>query len=205
MKKWFAIGIILLFVGTSIIPLADGLPIEKEHILVPESCSDDINITISGCLGKNGWYVSVVMVTLSYKNDLFVRVDNGNWTLYIVPFFISSDGIHLIEATDDFEHIVNATVKIDKTSPVVAKFTVKRDFLFTWKLTADVYDNTSGVNEVWFYIDNLWLNDTSPPYGIYWTGLMFLVCWKFNIFGDFYSLPGCVPYDNAGNSIMQNP
>jgi len=208
-KKSLAIGTILLFLGTSIIPLAGGLPVEKEHMLVPKSCSDDINITISGYLGKNGWYISVVTVTLSYKNDLFVRVDNGNWTLYMVPFAISSDGIHLIEATDDFEHIFNATVKIDRTPPVVAHFTTKRIGLFKWKFTADVYDNMSGINSVLFYIDcTLLANLTSPPYDYsikVRLGFMFMIYLKFRRTGDRSCLPHFEPYDNAGNTIWGQP
>jgi hypothetical protein len=203
-KKSWAIGTILLFLGTSIIPLADGLPVEKEHILVPENCSDDINITISGTLGENGWYVSAVTVTITGGNHTYFRIDNGSWFECFTPFVMSDDGIHLIEATDDFEHIVNATIKIDRTPPFVTQFAVIRIGFFKWKFVENVTDNASGTNRTVFSINRETIGVcTEPPYIVYWSGLMRLIFLKFNLFGDYYYLPHCIPYDNAGNSPMQ--
>jgi hypothetical protein len=185
-KSW-AIGTILLFLGTSIIPFADSLPVEKENILVPKSCSDVINISISGHLGDNGWYVSVVTVTLSGGNYTFIRVDNENWIVYTAPFTISTDGIHLIEATDDFEHIVNATVKIDRTPPIWDNYYIENIGFNRYIFHANVTDTASGINKVDFYLNYFVIfTDYTAPYEWVYKGPSFFGC--------------AVAFDYAGNS-----
>jgi hypothetical protein len=215
LKKGLVVGIIVLL-GTNITPAvtssSSGRVIAGGK-LNPTSLSGsrEIIIGVTGTEGWNDWFVSNVVITFTCNESghLYYKINNGSWTDdYHTPITISVDGYYTVSAYLVYENgtqspIVSVSFKIDKTPPVVAQFTVKRYFFFTWKLTADVYDNMSGVNSVWMGVDDVWANLTSPPYGVFWSGLMFLVYWKFGRTGDFSILPHCEPYDNAGNSPLQ--
>lgn len=68
---------------------------------------------------------------------------------------------------------------------------------------ANVSDETSGINRVYFVVDCTFIGSfTEPPYEVSWIGFLFVVCLKFMRTGDWEYLPHCIPYDNAGNTIM---
>lgn len=87
--------------------------------------------SLSGTVGNNNWYISDVVVTLSYSDTVSgiysvkYRVDNGVWQDYTPSFTISSEGTHTIEyyATDNASNIEttkSSSFKIDKTAPSTA-------------------------------------------------------------------------------------
>lgn len=214
-RKCLTVGIIVLLIA-NIAPLVSSLGLEKAIVkekLNPASRSDSrgINITVTGTKGCNDWYVSNVIVSFTGSNTTYYYdINNGPWIELTGPpdIIFTIDGYYNVSAYCIYSNgsqspIVTVSFKIDKTAPVVTQFICKRVGFFKWKLMADVYDNTSGINSVFFIIDDLWYNSTSSPYEAYWTGLMFLVFWKFRITDDWGYLPHCIPYDNAGNSGMQ--
>jgi hypothetical protein len=207
-RKCLAIGIsstavVLLVLGSlSNVVGYQTVQSSDQNIVISKSCVDDIVIT--GTMGENGWYISSVIVTFVGGNQTFFRIDNGSWIVYIVPFVIGTDGIHLLETTSDFVHIYNVTIKIDQTPPM-CNLIIKRVGFFKWLLKANVSDATSGINRVEFYIDNSLIGSiTAPPYEFIWMGFMFIILLKFIRYGDDY-LPLIIPYDNAGNTPMNTP
>jgi len=187
LRKGLVCGIIVLFLGMSIISMAGSVPIDKEHSVMPKSCF--IDFIINGTMGENGWYVSNVTVTIVDGNYTYFRIDDGNWTVYTGPFVISTDGKHIIGATPDFEHIYNVTIKIDQTPPDFAEFSIYKIGHNNYKIYANVTDATSGVNRVEFYLnDYLTYTDYEAPYEWFYKGP------SFN--------PNSLVFDNAGNSAM---
>jgi hypothetical protein len=157
----------------------------------------------TGILGKNGWYVSSVTITLSTTetqsgvNHTYYAFDDENWTEYTNPFVISADGIHILE----YYSIDNAgnieliqgpfTCTIDQTRPSII---LSRQPIspVEVKFTADVSDATSGIDYVWFALDDvLQFNDTQPPYEWTWTGI-----------GSHTTT--AIVYDIAGNAASQS-
>jgi hypothetical protein len=180
----FAIGSIFLFLGMSIQPMVESVSIEKEQSVISKSYLDDI--VISGTMGENGWYISTVIVTFVGGNYTYFRIDDGNWTGYTGPFSISTDGIHLIEATYDFEHIYNVTIKIDRTPPDWIGFFIDKIGYNKYRIYAEVSDATSGVNRVEFYLnDYLIYTVYEAPYEWFYKGPSF----NYN----------SIVFDNAGN------
>ena len=209
LRNGLVCGIIVLFLEMSIIPMAGSVPIDKEHSVIPKSCF--IDFILNGTMGENGWYISNVTVTIVDGNYTYFRIDNGNWTVYTGPFIISTDGKHIIGATPDFEYIYNITIKIDQTAPVLFDFTMSRASIFKWKLSANVSDETSGINRVEFYFNDNFVNTsfTPGPYIVYWRGSMLLLRLKYLLFYHirfslfyFYVQPQCIVYDNAGNNVV---
>ena len=86
-------------------------------------------IILDGTMGDNGWYVSVVTVTLvatdegSGVESTWYRLDSGDWNIYInIPFEVCEEGNHTVEynSTDNAGNTESTNVssfKIDKTAP----------------------------------------------------------------------------------------
>ena len=187
LRKGLVCGIIVLFLGMGIIPIVGSLSVEKEQSVITKSCFD--GIIINGTIGENGWYVSNVTVTFVGGDYTFFRIDDGNWTVYTVPFVISTDGEHIIGATSDFVHINNVTIKIDQTPPYWEGVGFEKIGHNKYKIYANVSDATSGTNKVDFYL-NWYLIYTGyeEPYEWFYKGPSFL--------------SASVAFDNAGNSDM---
>jgi len=118
-----------------------------------------------GIMGDNGWYTSNVVVTLTAEDDssgvdyTMYKLDDDDWIKkeYQGPFtfLVTEDGEHTIEyysvdnAGNEEDDKGPFDFKIDKTLPTID---------LTWdeenlKLIADVYDETSGVAKVEFYVN----------------------------------------------------
>lgn len=87
-------------------------------------------IGLSGTSGKNGWYVSDVVVSLSAVDaesgvaETRYGIDGWNWTNYTAPFTISSEGqtvvsFFSIDLAWNIEPTQQRIVNVDKTSPIV--------------------------------------------------------------------------------------
>lgn len=131
-----------------------------------------IDFILGGTIGDNGWYISDVIVTIINRNLTWFRVDDGDWTEYMVPFVVGGDGLHLVEATSDFEHIFNVSFKIDTTPPEV-HITIHRHGCRVL-ITIDAFDNMSGVVLIEFYADGALIGAiTMPPFEFLWDVGMF--------------------------------
>lgn len=159
-------------------------------------------ISFNGTMGNHGWYVSPVSVSFNATDSqsgvtsIYYKIDGGGWTTYTSPLAISSDGnytisYYSIDKVGNVETPKNATLKIDGTPPTIT-LTKQQIDLIDIKFTAQVNDNTSGIDRVEFFLDGaLQSNDTQSPYEWTWTGL-----------GNHQVI--ATVYDLAGNSKSQS-
>ena len=161
----------------------------------------EINVTITGTMGNNGWYVSNVVITINCGMNLtyYKLHAEDPWTEYTgSPICISTDGVYeLWIACVDSEghwHIFDPyPFKIDKTAPTISLTVMSLNCLKTkWLLNATATDATSGVALVEFYIDDeLVANITAPgPYTFTYKGKG--------------KIAQAIVYDNAGNPGMSS-
>jgi len=151
--------------------------------------------------GENDWYVSDVEITLTATDDTsgvnytMYNLDGTGWTGYVIPFIVGTDGTHMVEynSTDNAgntESTKSVDFKIDQTLPTIE---------LTWdeenlKLIADVYDETSGVARVEFYVNSEYIGEvTEPPYELTLPNLKM---------GDKIQ---AIVYDKAGNEAITFP
>lgn len=162
---------------------------------------DGINVTIAGTMGNNGWYTSGVVITIYYgnvSNHTYYSFDNQTWTEYTSPVTISTDGIYTLyiccEDPDGKVHYYGPYLfKIDMTPPIISLTVMSLNCLKNkWLINATVYDATSGVAHVEFYIDDWFVGNVSAP-GPY----------TFTYKGKGKVVEAIV-YDNAGNKNMQS-
>jgi hypothetical protein len=204
-KKGLVVGIIMLL-GINIAPFTNGLLLEKDFVkeklnLGPLSDIQGINVTITGTMGENDWYVSNVVITLTADNgscngSVYYKLHPDDlWTLWPnAPLSISIDGIYeLWVACIDSEgqwHVYGPfPFKIDKTAPTFINLTEEKTGHNKYRIHADVFDATSGVNKVEFYQNCCLMHtDDTAPYE-----------WLYR--GPSFKLDAIV-YDKAGNSAM---
>jgi len=166
LKKGLICGIIIFFLGMNIISIAGSVSIEKEQSVMSKSYFD--GLVFDGIIGENGWYVSGVVIMAEGDTE-YIRINEGDWFTYNSPLTLS-DGIYLIEWTSDMEHFYSKLLKIDQTSPeiILMKETAGTNKV---KFIANVYDATSGIWRIEFYIDNELIDtDTVFPFEWTWTG-----------------------------------
>ena len=157
---------------------------------------------LSGIMGDNNWYVSIVVVTFKGTlNYTSYRINGSNWINYEVPFTLISQGIHLLEWTCDsnMSNISSIEIKIDWYPPILSNMTYKWIGLFKCQYNINASDEFSGVNYVEFPFGPI---DTEPPYQairkggrLYWRLIM--------AFEAFHGFSSWNAWDNAGNSIPQ--
>ena len=86
--------------------------------------------SVAGTAGTNGWYRSVVQVSLSATDDLsgvrssFYRIDGGVVETYVGPFGLTAQGQHTVEYwsidnLNNTEATHSLLIKIDTVAPVV--------------------------------------------------------------------------------------
>jgi hypothetical protein len=206
LKKGLAIALIVLL-GTSIIPIVGSLSTnshtstnDSNAIMISELIAanpDGINVTISGTMGLNGWYVSGVVITITGEgvNHTYYSFDNQTWDEYMAPITINTDGIYALyvycmDPDGEYHYYGPFPFKIDKTPPTL-NVTVYTNFWKTrWGFKVNVSDNMSGVGSLEFYIDGTLVGNITPsgpgPYDFIWAGK-----------GRTAQV---IAYDNAGNS-----
>ena len=137
---------------------------------------------INGPLGENGWYTDKVIVSLEATDDLsgvlanYYRIDDGEWRLYTNPFKLLTDGIHTVEyySVDyarNIEDEQSIIIKIDQVPPTI--ILNKEIKIGRTIFTAEVNDDTSGIDRVEFYLDNEtgYYTATDEPYEWIWYGI----------------------------------
>ncbi len=188
-REYLIFWVLVLLVVSSI-PITSSSPKEK-HITTRDLTDDSrgINLTFIGTMGRNGWYVSSVMIVITVDeiNHVYYSFDNQTWVEYTAPILVSVDGYYTLYVLADVVY-GPYPFKIDRTPPTIS-LCAKTTGHNKYRIWADVFDATSGVNRVDFYLNNfLIMNDTIAPY-------------EWNYTGPDFDLDGIV-YDNAGNSAM---
>jgi len=226
LRKGLAI-VIIFVLGSSIIPVGCSLSTngrtsinDSNAMMTSELIAanpDGINVTISGTMGQNGWYVSgvVIKITGAGVNHTYYSFDNQTWTEYMAPITVSTDGVYElyvsgIDPYGEHQYYGPFPFKIDTTPPYVkitfpepgfiyiingnSDVLIKMPFFMTIvigkiNVMVDASDNQSGVNRVEFWVDNdLRYTDTIAPYN-----------WTWSEIGFFQRTLKAVAYDNAGN------
>jgi hypothetical protein len=121
-----------------------------------------LNVSLSGSMGTNNWYISDVTVTPSASDSgsglasLEATIDGGPWTVVNNPLPFT-DGIHSFQfrATDNAGNITESggTLNIDTTTPALNLTTTGTTGLNGWyrssaQITALGTDATSGVAKI---------------------------------------------------------
>ena len=174
-KKSLVVGIIALFVGVSSISI-QSVPIERLSMM-RNIGPRQVNWTVNGTMGLNGWYVSAVTFTCTYDHEIvagvYYKVHAGDeWELYTEPFTVYTQGVlEFYWYWVDYQGNTEApegpfAFKIDYTAPTITLTVIPLNLLKTkWLLNATVADATSGVLGVEFLIDNHSIgNVTASPY-----------------------------------------
>lgn len=148
--------------------------------------------------GDNGWYLGPVEVTLTASDPDGIdyttyRVGNGAWQTYTGPFNISAEGVNVLEfySVDNegtTEDVKSEVVKIDTEAPAVSLMRPELGYFYLFDrqlipltggrtvsfgrltVTAAAVDDTSGINNVTFYLNNEPQNiDLQRPYQWTWS------------------------------------
>lgn len=176
----------------------DGASDEDTCSVTVDTTAPVTNVSLNGTEGNDGWYISNVTVTLlpsdatSGVNATYYMLNNGNWTVYISPITISSEGentlsFYSIDRAGNKEGVNTTTIKIEKTSPTVDIKSPKQGYFYFMgrqllptlrdktiiigrvTVEADVNSTASEIKFVRFYVDgNMKYNDTESPYTWIW-------------------------------------
>jgi len=180
--KGLVFGIIILFLGTSITPIAGSLSVEKQSPTIKNLGPEGFIVYLTGTMGKNGWFISphigikVIATNGSKVTAVYYSLDGGAWMLYTGPWInIFYDcTIHYLKVCvyDQYGNPWNFSFefKIDMTTPTIV---LHKQFMSLNKIkfVADAFGAPSGVWYVEFYLDNqLVYNDTTSPFEWTWTG-----------------------------------
>ena len=153
--------ICLAVIGLLLVPSVYGQKgdnISQARELNTKTVSSGYNITLNGTMGKNGWYVSNVVVTitgLQGNESVFYCIDQGHWQSYTSPLIISKDGTHpftaiVIGQDGNVTMLDPLFFKIDKTSPIVE---LDQDILLLKiKWATHTEDDVSGLDRVEFWL-----------------------------------------------------
>jgi hypothetical protein len=195
-KEWLVktltLGIIVLLMGISTMPLADSLSVAK-HIstkeMICKSYSRYDNDTTPPVTtidiypytpnGLKGWYVSDVTITLEATDDIsgvnvtYYKINEEEWEIYVEPFKLEVDGyyhhieFYSVDNAGNQEEVKSVKINIDQTKP-----TITLEYEITggnqiqgWELTftATATDDTSGMNKVEFYLDDILQETVTGP------------------------------------------
>lgn len=174
--KGLVFGIIVfLFLGASIVPIAGSQSVEKNPtVLNPVNTGLlDYNITLSGTMGNNGWYISCVGISISgLQGDetIFYSIDGGAYVAYTAPITACTDGNYSFEAivvdqNGNQTHLGPVYFHIDRTPPVV-HLSAEKDH-GKLKISGSAYDETSGLDcyQIFFGGQIMWWSQFQWPWG----------------------------------------
>jgi hypothetical protein len=134
-RKSLAFTMVVLCVGIGIIPMVGSLSKGKDGINIKTcACGSRDNDTTPPVTtatlnppspnGMNGWYVSLITVTLTATDDLsgvnatFYRINDMDWQLYITPFIIDHDGMYSVKFySTDFAGNVETIKSVNGVHP----------------------------------------------------------------------------------------
>jgi hypothetical protein len=175
LKKGLTVAVILLFIGMSVVHTAGKMILDNSNPTYLEVVKDDdVTFWINGTMGENGWFVSDVLITFVWNPEViaavYYSIDGTTYELYTEPIIVEDDGNHeLWFYLEDIEGNVGDTYgpfdfKIDQTPPTIDLFII-HIINDTYMIIAEVEDETSGIERVEFYInDILEFTDYEAPY-----------------------------------------
>lgn len=159
--------------------------------------------SIIGTLGTNGWYVSMVNVTLSATDSSGIdytaySVDGGAWNLsYSDPITLSAEGNRTVE----FYSVDNAG-NVEETNTIslfvdrIAPTTISHSFNYTLFLAAVDDAEGSGVSSTHYRVFNVSAG-TWSPWSAYGTRVVIGTTGDFYI--EFYSIDNASNNESIGN------
>jgi len=222
--KGLVCGIIVLFLGMSIMPMAGSLSVEKHSSILgsvkelntmTKAESRDIYVILHGELGENGWYIGIDfwIEIIATNGTEIVRVeynlDGSGWVEYTGPWTwtIDPNGIHPlgVRVYDQYGNpwYFSFEIKIDTTPPTIMLHK-QIMFLNKIKFIADVSDLPSGIWRVEFYLDDE-LQFTDYDFPFEWTyegsGNHMVTATVFDMAGNSASSSISTPY---AKSLSQN-
>jgi len=124
--------------------------------------------SLSGTLGKNGWYVSSVTVRLSATDNVAVKTTyyrwqgSTYWSTYLTSFTTTSDGSKVLEyysvdSVGNVEATKKVSINIDKISPSTT-ISVSGS-----TVTLSSSDSRSGVSNIQYRVDGgMWTTYSRP-------------------------------------------
>jgi hypothetical protein len=160
MKKLLVVGIILLFLGRSILTLAhpEIVPSQSQR-LNTKATLRGYGIDLNGTLGNNGWFVSDVTITITglHGNEsIWYEFNNGSYVPYTSPvqFIVRADGnysfaVIIIDPYGNQTQLGPVFFKIDQIPPMCYAYKEVIS-LHKIKFIAIVQDNTSLLDRVEF-------------------------------------------------------
>jgi uncharacterized lipoprotein NlpE involved in copper resistance len=128
--------------------------------------------TFNGIMGKEGWYVSNVTVTLTAEDEAsgvnytMYKVDDGEWVTYAASFLVTEDGVHnlsyySVDYVGHIEHTNEVELKIvHDTMPPTTTHTFNgimgEDgwYVSNVTVTLTAEDEASGVNYTMYKVDD---------------------------------------------------
>jgi len=194
---------VVLLILASLTNVVGYQTVESTIVNAPPFMSDSpwINITLNGTMGENGWYVSAVVIAITYDNGSLIplgyyNINDEGWIVYTTPLIVSTDGYYSVEfrvkdPMGAYWYVGPVFFKIDRTLPHITLVKEKLSANEV-KFTAYVSDGMSGIWRVEFFLDDqLISNDTSIPFE--WT-------WE----GSGVHIVKAKVYDIAGNSASKS-
>jgi hypothetical protein len=133
-----------------------------------DSVAPSTSASLSGTVGKNGWYVSSVSVRLSATDNVAVKTTyyrwqgSTYWSTYQYSFTTSSDGSRVLEyysvdSVGNVEVTKKVTVNIDKVKPTTT-ISVSGS-----TVTLSAFDSRSGVSSIQYRVDGgMWTTYSRP-------------------------------------------
>jgi hypothetical protein len=217
-KSIMVIVIILMFFGLSI---------DSSSSIV--TSSDDTTPPVTTCTldpptpdADNGWYVSIVTVTLNSTDDLSgvmkiqYCIDEGPiWTIpgNYGTFIIDIDKENLSieywavdnDCNEEIHHII--IIDIDLTDPIIDfKYECEKIDLGVWLFyfNATAADEMSKMNRVEFYLNSV-LQDTVIGSGPLYSWKVMFGCWLNPVFrAEAYDFAGNMAYKEIKNPSIRN-
>jgi len=190
LKKSLVCGIIILFLGMSIMPIASSLSLEKRISASTQmnkgGSRDDttppVTVAVFDPPSECGWWQPGVTLTLNATDDesgvnvTYVQVDEEAWVVYTHCLSFGYEGcfvvrFYSVDNAGNVEDVKQVDVRIDATPPIV---TCSLDppspdgnngwYVSNIAVTVNATDPLSGVKLLWWrYSDSQeWQNYTGP-------------------------------------------
>ncbi len=136
----------------------------------------ETSANISGKIGKNGWYISNVSISLhSTSNKTYYRINGEEWKEYKNEIMISNEGENILEyysidKAGNKENKKSLTIKIDKTSPIT-NYSIDpsspngKNGWYVSNVTIKLFssDGESGVEKIMYKVDDgNWMEYKKP-------------------------------------------
>ncbi len=131
---------------------------------------DGPNISIEGTLDGNV-YISDVVVTLTAVDNIFYRIDEGDWTPYTVPVEITGEGAHVIytKTVNDLgeESLINSrNIPIQYRNMDVPSIVITGEKIGDNYILNSILTFTSASETIWYAINHgntgEWTEYTAP-------------------------------------------